>query len=123
MVPAAPLVRNNEAFSGFSFGAVAFLTSLSGALSHHEGADSVHRQAEQLLGLQPLHPLKQPAGGAQEKRITLKLSAGKGLEVWQYPPMVDLGSVAGGYVVLLPRLDGADSPPVALSVHQKEESF
>lgn len=102
---------------------MAFLTSLSGALSHHEGADSVCGQAEQLLGLLPLHPLEQPAGAAQEKRLTLKLLAGKRQEGGLHLPVVDFGSVAGGYVVLLPRLHGADSPPVGLSVHQKEELF
>lgn len=52
-------------------GSSAVLTSLSGALSHQEGADSVPGQAEQLLGLLPLHPLEQPTAEAQKKEIRI----------------------------------------------------
>lgn len=57
-------------------GAAALLTSLSAALSHHEGAHSVLGQAEQLLGLLPLHPLEQPPGAAQQRRIAQAVGRG-----------------------------------------------
>lgn len=59
----------------------------------------------------------------EEESVALRLSAWKRPEpVGRHLPVVDFGDVAGGYVVLLPGLDGADPPPVGLSVHQKEES-
>lgn len=58
------------------------------------------------------------------KGESLKPSGGETPEGWgPHLPVVDLGGVAGRYVVLLPGVDGADSPPVGLPVHQKEESF